>query len=210
MNKFSKKPYGFTLVELMVTIAIAAILMMVAVPSYTDFIKRNTVESLQSRLSAAVVTARTEAASRNVTTTLCPSSTGTSCTGDATTWSSGWIVFTDANADQLVTANVDTVLLVYKQASADYPVKFQNESATALIGISFTNQGFTKDSVRAFATICEPKKDVKYARGLTIERSGRVMKSSDTVSTADTDTIHDIVFDTGTAVAPTPVNITCP
>ncbi len=206
MNKFSKKTYGFTLVELMVTIAIAAILMMVAVPSYTDFIKRNTVESLQSRLSAAVVTARTEAASRNVTTTLCASNNGTSCTG-ATTWSGGWIVFADVNADQTVTAAVDTVILVYLQPSADYPVMFRNDAAAAVAGISFANLGFTRGSVRAFATLCEPKKDVKYARGLTIERSGRVMKSSDS---ADTGTTHDIVFDTGTAVAPTPVDITCP
>lgn len=208
MAEQQKIQRGFTLIELMVTIVIAAILLTMAVPSYQDFIKRNAVESLQSRFAAAVVTARTEAASRNTTTVLCSTDNGTGCVADTYTghWNKGWIVFSDANGDGVIDATKDEILLSY-QTSGNYPIKLiqDNAAKTELLKFSFTNQGFTKDATRAMATFCEPALNTKYARGLTIERSGRVMKSRDT----GTDGIHDVAFDTGTTTAPTFEAITC-
>lgn len=198
---------AFTLIELVVVIAIAAILLTLAVPPYQDFIKRNGVESLQSRFAAAVVTARTEAASRNTITSLCASADGATC-GGVDDWTKGWIVFVDATGTGTFVAG-EEVLLSF-QTSSTYKVRLQSETATSpstgkLALISFTNQGFTHNSARAFATICEPKNDNKYAKGLTIERSGRVMKSRD----SGTDKIDDFRFDTGTSTAGQAVNLNC-
>lgn len=201
---------GFTLVELLVTIAIAAILAAIAVPSYQGFIASNTAESLQSRLATAFVTARVEAATRNQGVSVCASSNGIACTG-ATTWTNGWIVFTDANSNLTVDAAAgDTVLQVHQQANATYTVAVVNNAAApvAIAGLAFNNQGFTQNAARARGYVCPPDNNAKYARGITIEPSGRTAKTRD--SNADADTIHDYAFDPGDGTAPAPTNITCP
>ncbi|HEY6530493.1 MAG TPA: GspH/FimT family pseudopilin [Cellvibrionaceae bacterium] len=179
---------GFTLIEMMVTITIAGILLAVAVPSFKSFITRNAVENLQTRFAAAITAARSEAASRNTFITICGSNNGTACVADQ--WKAGWIVFVDSNANAAIdaangTVPADEILLRFQSANT-YPIKFQNEANTAINSLSFTSQGFVRNDVRAYATFCSPGKETTFTRGITIERSGRVMKAT------------EIAFDTGT------------
>lgn len=184
---------GFTLVEMMVAISIAAILLAVAIPSFQSLIKRNAIENLQTRLAAALTAARSEAASRNVVTTLCSSDTGTGCV--ANKWSSGWIVFIDLNADA-VKDNNEEILQTFQNKNG-YFVSFKNEANNAINSLSFTSQGFVRNDSRAYAAFCDPEKISNYIQGLSVERSGRVMKAK------------TIAFDTGTNTAPTNINLTC-
>ena len=55
---------GFTLLELMVTVAVAAILTTVAVPGFRDLVQNNRVTSQTNELVAALTMARTEAIKR--------------------------------------------------------------------------------------------------------------------------------------------------
>lgn len=88
-----KASSGFTLVELMVTLAVLAILTAFALPSFRDTIRRNHVSSASNALLADLTYARAEAIDRGQVVTLCPSTTGSSCaTGSA--WGSGWLVYT--------------------------------------------------------------------------------------------------------------------
>ncbi|WP_426664593.1 GspH/FimT family pseudopilin [Rhodanobacter aciditrophus] len=84
---------GFTLIELMVTLAVLAILTMIAVPSFRDTIRRNRVNSASNALLADLGYARAEAIDRGQTVTMCPSANGTSCTSSGTAWGSGWMVY---------------------------------------------------------------------------------------------------------------------
>jgi type IV fimbrial biogenesis protein FimT len=194
--KGRNKPLGFTIIELMVVIAIATVLMMMAVPSYQNFIKRNNVESLQSRFAAAVVTARSEASSRNGITTLCASSDGKTCGNN---WKTGWIVFLDngegtgsiaKNANR--EAN-ESLILSYTN-TGQYKAALVNENGTSILAISFNSQGFSLNEKRALATLCEPEGNLIYARGLIIERSGRTMITRDLQGE---DGIHESRFDDG-------------
>lgn len=188
---------GFTIVELMIVIVISAILMMMAVPSYQGFIKRNNVQSLQSRIAAAVVTARSEAASRNGVTTLCPSANGTQCGG---VWNDGWIVFLDnGEGDSGVAQNAkreqdERVVLSFANVG-NYTLTVQSEEGSAAVdAFSFNSQGFSLNKTRALVTVCEPEADITYARGLIIERSGRTMTTRDL---SGDDGIHESRFDDG-------------
>ena len=90
-----RAPGGFTLIELMVTIAIAGILLSLAVPSMTTVIKNNRLQSAVSSFAVDLQFARSEAIKRGQNVTVCPSSDGNSCLG-TDTWHKGWMVFYDA------------------------------------------------------------------------------------------------------------------
>lgn len=82
---------GLTLVELMVTLAIFAVLVGVAAPSFNSLMLGPRLGSWANEMSASATLARSEAIKRNGTVTLCASSDGAACatSGD---WEQGWIV----------------------------------------------------------------------------------------------------------------------
>lgn len=104
------KQGGFTLAELIVTVAIAAIVLTVGVPSFQETMRKNRTAAHMNEMITALNLARGEAAKRGQRASLCPSTDGASCTG-GTDWNNGWIVFTDTSADD-DTVTVGTVLRV--------------------------------------------------------------------------------------------------
>jgi len=99
MTKMTGKQ-GFTLIELMITIAIVAILTALALPSFQNFIRRNAVSSEVNLLIASLQTARTLALSGNFLAGVCVSKVppAVTCT-DATSgrYDTGTAVFTRAS-----------------------------------------------------------------------------------------------------------------
>lgn len=89
-----KKELGFTLVELMVTIAIAGILMSIAIPNYRTFILSSRISAQANEFMTAIGMARSEAIKRGTRVSICKSTNNTSCT-TAGNWAQGWIIFTD-------------------------------------------------------------------------------------------------------------------
>jgi type IV fimbrial biogenesis protein FimT len=72
-----QSPGGFTLIELMVTLAVAAILLMIAVPSFQHLILSNRLTTSANALVDAVNTARMDAIKSNATTQFCGSTATT-------------------------------------------------------------------------------------------------------------------------------------
>lgn len=81
---------GFTIIELMIALVITAILLTIAVPSFTGIIRDNRVLSGANSLVGAIGQARSEALRRGRAVTVCPSTNQTTCSG--TNWPGGWII----------------------------------------------------------------------------------------------------------------------
>lgn len=108
---------GVTLVELLVAVAIVAILGAIGVPAFGQFRADQQVEAQRDALVQAVSTARVEAQRRSIPVRLCPSADGLTC-GSVNDWSKGWMVYVDNNRSQNFTPGTDTVL-VSQLISAD-------------------------------------------------------------------------------------------
>jgi type IV fimbrial biogenesis protein FimT len=67
---------GFTLVELMVALAVAAILLGIAVPSFRDMLERNRVAAQSNDLLGGLQATRSEAIRKNATHRFCNSNAG--------------------------------------------------------------------------------------------------------------------------------------
>jgi type IV fimbrial biogenesis protein FimT len=106
-----KKIAGFTMVELMVVIAIAAILATLAAPSFTQLIENNALSSDVNTLLADMRLARNEAVRRGTTIVMCRSANPEAVApanpvcANGSDWRSGWIVFEDLNGNNGHTSN---------------------------------------------------------------------------------------------------------
>jgi type IV fimbrial biogenesis protein FimT len=91
-----KRQSGFTLTELMVVVAIVAILLAVGVPSYRYITTSYRMSSEVNGLLGDLMYARGEAIKEGQGLTVCVSTNGTGCTGGGN-WQNGWIVFSNPN-----------------------------------------------------------------------------------------------------------------
>src|SRR5690348_12771875 len=87
---------GFSLVELMITVLVVAILTAIAWPNFRDFMHRNAATSQANQVLAALQYARNEAVSRRYPTALCGSTSGTACTPSDTKFEGGWMIWRDS------------------------------------------------------------------------------------------------------------------
>jgi len=88
-------PRGFTLIEMLITLAVGSILLSLAVPAFRTFLQNDRLMTGASALSMALYAARAEAVKEDVSVQICASANGTSCSG-ANTWETGWIVLSTA------------------------------------------------------------------------------------------------------------------
>lgn len=105
---------GFTLLQALIAMAIAALIAGLAMPAYTHTVSRVRINDAATALAGDLLRASAEALARSSHVSLCPSIDGTSCSGGSD-WSGGWIGFVDANANHH--RDADESLVASREAS---------------------------------------------------------------------------------------------
>ena len=142
-----QKQHGLTLIELMVVLAIAAVLAVMAAPSFTGMIRSSTVSSSVNTFMSDMRFARSEAIRRGGGVVMCrsddpeaaPPVCGTGHGPGNNGWVSGWIIFHDLNNDGVADAG-----------ELDPPLRIQ--APDAAVGKILETGGSSSTSFRFTAT----------------------------------------------------------
>lgn len=165
----NRKNSGFTVIEMMIGIAVLAVTLAVAIPGFGNLLEQQRLTATANTLLAHLQFARTQAVSRNTLVAACPSSDGLTCTG-GNRWEAGWIVYLDPDkAGQ--PAQADDVLRVVQgnpklvmHSGGRYRVRFQGSGAA--YGTNLTIR------------ICTPA-NPEAARAVIVSNPGRVRATRD-------------------------------
>lgn len=104
-RKYSQR--GFTLIELMVTVAVMIVVLAIGIPAYDSMMASNRAVSQSNMFVTAINLAKSEAISRGARVTVCANASATNttpsslacATSGTNTWANGWFVFQDADSD---------------------------------------------------------------------------------------------------------------
>lgn len=91
---------GFTMIELVITVAILAITTSIALPYFHDFRAKQEVKKISSLLSSTIQSAKSHAAIQHSNVVICPISNQQSC--ENSNWNTGFILFVDNNKNRQV------------------------------------------------------------------------------------------------------------
>jgi len=168
---------GFTLIELMVVVAVSAILIAVAAPNLTDMATSAKLNSISDRWMASAHLARSEAIKRNRLVTLCASTDGSTCatSGGAQVWSSGWVI-------GHTVAGTWTVIEQEAALASGYRLEVAS-GATPIYSVVYQPTGV--DSTTATATVCRSKPSGNLQqRSIDLSITGRTQLSKAPRTTA--------------------------
>ena len=160
-----RRQQGLTALELLVTMAIVAILLAAGVPAFKNYGWNLRLKTAMDVLQTDLNLARGRAISHNIQTVICPATDSHDCSG-LSDWQDGWIVFTDLNGDRhkqdaeplLKSANAVEFLDISSSRSRSYLRFYPNGTAPGSnIAILF----------------CD-KRGAAYAGKIVVSNSGRI------------------------------------
>lgn len=180
-SRIPKKKQGFTLLELMVAIAVVGILTAIALPSLNNFLVKMRVDNEITELQRLLLTARNMAINTGKNTTVCPLTAGvctTACPPSDDDCSNNWeneiSVFTnDSNvfATNGTFAAPDELIKIKDAIKSGDKLQFANASVI----YAPTGQLITSNGTFNYC----PKNETNESRGIDLSISGRSYVSSD-------------------------------
>lgn len=158
---------AFTLLELLISLLIVAILLSYALPNFSKLTEEKKADDTIRRVKEAVTVAKVAAIVNGSYVTLCKSRDGEKCGGN---WEHGIVAFTDTNGDRKINQQ-DKLIRHFSFPSAEGSIHwraFQNRQY-----LQITGQGFTRYQNGNF-TYCPFSRKPYLARQLIINRTARI------------------------------------
>ena len=161
---------GFTLVELMYTVAVGALVLGIGIPAFTETMRAGRMTASVNTEITAMHVARSEAVKRRARVTLCRSTTDAdpACDADGT----GYIVFANAADDQTFDKAADTLIKAGTWLADGITVQYDGLPTY----VSYTASGFTRavggGTLAGNIVVCDDRGD-RAARVISLAATGR-------------------------------------
>ena len=181
---------GFTLVELMVTMSVLAIVLGLAVPSFGRLIASNRIATQTNEFVASMNLARSEAVRRG-------QSVAIRSRGNDRNFETGWRVFTDFDGDGAIPSTVtDTDGTIIRESNAlsgsttikrvtrssSAPFTYTDATGSDRMSVVFSSRGANNAGSAAFFQICDPKNTAVKGRILQVSTVGKISLDSSNVT----------------------------
>jgi prepilin-type N-terminal cleavage/methylation domain-containing protein len=169
---------GFSLLEIVIAIAVLAILTAAAMPSMVELGRRMTISGHTNDLVGALTAAKSEAAKRGTV-------AGVGLVGGSSDWSTGWQVYADSNSDGQLTGT-DTVLGSYAALADNYSVKTKVTNGASDALVMFSAQGsLATPATQVDINVCRPDGEAAQSVWIHVGASGEITSQRNTSSSND-------------------------
>ena len=168
-----QKSNGFTIIELMITLAIAAVVLGVAVPAMGMFIKNSALKNQVYDMLGSINTARSEAIKNGSRVVMCrsanPLAATPSCGGTTDNWSTGWLLFISQDANTVYNDGTDILVKVGMPSPSQINVLSNGHGNNYLV---FNPDGTLDEAGAAQYALCDDR-GTDYGRLITVGLVGR-------------------------------------
>ena len=177
MPQDAKRSTGFTLVEMMMTLAIVAVLGAVALPGFGNLLGRLRQQAAVDDLQTALNQARIAAVSRGRHVVVCPTLDGVDCT-HTTEWHHGWLLFADLDHDRLRSDGEPVII-----AGQAQPAGIGIVASTGRLRVDYQPDG-SASGTNLTLTVCSRTLGADGARTLVVNQVGRIRRGAATPAAA--------------------------
>ncbi|MDM0054915.1 GspH/FimT family pseudopilin [Variovorax fucosicus] len=171
----ARQPKGFTLIELMVVIAMLAILLALAAPSFQEMRKNSQVTTLGNEFVMGAAFARGEAISRNQCVTMCMAADISAATPVCATagleWNVGWIIFANNKCDDNAADSTAELLKAYLGDPSG--PSMAAPAADALRKVQFNSRGMAGSLTAKSSLSLTPAGESTATKAVCLDRTGR-------------------------------------
>lgn len=155
--------HGLTLLELIITVAVVAIVSTLAAPSFTHLIYESSRTAAVNGLVHGLFMARMEAARRGQVVTLCRSPDGAQCSADSP-WQAGWMVFVNSDGDDMPERGPNEAVLLVDHGWGSGTITSNRRA--------FSFRPYHQAVVNGTIVFCDPRGSA-HARAIIISHTGR-------------------------------------
>lgn len=171
-----QKIVGFTIIELMITVALLSVMLAVAVPSFFNLFQSNTLATSANRFVSSISLTRNEAISRNTTVVMCNINPGNNACDNNGLWESGWVVWVDLDNDGVIEDPNDAGNQEVIHREEAMPAGYTLRATTYANIITFSPTGEASGDIAAAADVfrlCDNTQNAANSRSINFNAVGR-------------------------------------